>query len=61
MANDLQLKENVYLYLNMRVQVQAEDSSFPNYDPQSLGDNILVPIERIHNTGSDLQDRINRL
>jgi len=41
--------------------VNADNSSLPDYNRPSLGDYILIPIEQIHNSGSDWQDRINRL
>ena len=47
--------------LYTHLKVQADDSSLPDYNRRTLCDYILIPIEQIHNTSSDLQDRINRI
>ena len=41
--------------------MHADNSSLPDYNRPSLGDYILISIEQIHSSGSDWQDRINRL
>ena len=41
--------------------MHVEDSSLPGYHRPSLGYYILIPIEQIQSTGSDWQQRINRL
>ena len=41
--------------------MHTDNSSLPDYNHSSLGDYILIPIEQIHSSGSDWQDRINWL
>ena len=40
---------------------QADSSSLSDYNRPSVGDYSLILIEEIHSSGSDWQDRINRL
>jgi len=47
--------------LYTHLKEHAYDSFLPHYSRSSLGDYILMPIEQIHSSGSDWQDRINRL